>query len=69
MLNSSESRRQSVLSVLTADRLRRRRPIKLWFAEEAEMEDWLDRIQIGMVWPVRNQNRADYDVMLTLRTH
>ena len=47
VLNISESRRQSVLSVLTAERLRRRLPLKLWFAEEAEMEDWISMIQTG----------------------
>ncbi|KAF0287052.1 Tectonin beta-propeller repeat-containing protein 1 [Amphibalanus amphitrite] len=49
VLNSSESRRQSVLAVLTAERMRRRLPLKLWFAEEAEMEDWLDMIQTACV--------------------
>ena len=47
VLNGSESRRQSVLAVVTADRLRRRLPLKLWFADEAEMEDWIDMIQTG----------------------
>ena len=44
----SEARLGVVLAVLTAERMRRRLPLKLWFAEEAEMEDWLDMIQTGV---------------------